>query len=217
MVQLKYLFLAFNPFEVGPIPPHWASLYHLRDLSLQKTNRNGKIPKDLSILDDLTLIDFSNNELTGPVPDEFGNLTSLKFLILKNNQLSGRLPKTLGALINLDTLVIDNNDLDGGSGHICTNVKPLTFVSDCIEVGCSCCSECCDDQSTKCFEDVWFAQQDPSSNYQYTRVTYKFNEEDIIYPVNGEADSITAFYDTFGLAIDDELFGKFMDRDVSDP
>jgi hypothetical protein len=217
MIQLKYLFLAFNPFEAGPIPPFWASLYQLRDLSLQRTNRTGKIPSDLAMLDSLTLIDFSNNDLTGSIPDEFGNLMSLKFLILKRNRLSGRLPSTLGALTNLDTLVIDQNEFDGGSGHICSSIKPVTFVSDCIEVGCSCCSECCDDESTRCYDDVWFAQQDPSSNYQYARVTYKFNEEDIIYPLHDEADAITAFYDTFGLALDDKLFSTFVDKNVSDP
>jgi hypothetical protein len=217
MVQLKYLFLAFNPFEAGPIPPVWASLYQLRDLSLQRTNRTGKIPSDLSILDSLILVDLSNNALTGPVPEEFGNLTSLKFLILKNNKLSGRLPLTLGALTNLDTLVIDHNNIDGGSSLICSTVKPPTFVSDCVEVRCSCCSQCCDDESSECYDDVWFAQQDPSSNYQYARVAYKFNEEDIAYPLPDEADEITAFYDTFGLALDDELFSNFVGRNVSVP
>lgn len=209
LVQLKYLFLAFNPFDKGPIPPYWATLYHLVDLSLQGTNRIGTIPDDLALLDNLRLIDLSNNFLTGQIPDEFGNLVSLKFLILKNNDLTGQIPSALQSLTNLDTLVLDSNDIKGGSGHICATVKPPTFVADCLEVGCSCCSFCCDDKSGNCRDKTWFAPVDPSINYQNTRIAYKFNEEDIIYPLTGETEMISGFYDTFGMAFDDELFDRF--------
>lgn len=216
LIGLKYLFLAFNPFEQGRIPPYWASLYNLVDLSLQATNRIGSIPIDLALLGNLNLIDLSNNFLTGKLPDEFGDLISLKFLILKNNELSGRLPATMERLTSLDTLVLDNNDFTGGSGYVCVSIKPRIFVADCLEVGCSCCSTCCDDKSGRCDDEVWFAQMDPSVYYQNTRIAYRFNDESIVYPLPGEPDEIAAFYDTFGMAIDDQLFDKFSGNQVDD-
>ncbi|KAE8718641.1 hypothetical protein F3Y22_tig00110007pilonHSYRG00124 [Hibiscus syriacus] len=52
----------------------------------------GDIPKTLSGLNDLEVLDLSNNKFSGEVPDFLLGLSSLSLLILSNNRLSGVLP-----------------------------------------------------------------------------------------------------------------------------
>lgn len=201
LYNLKYLFLAFNDkLTPGPIPVKWAHrLTQLKDFSLQGTKRTGNIPSDLGEMKSLVLLDLADNDLTGPIPEEIGYLRHLKFLILKENKLSGSIPESFSKLTKLDTAVMDRNDLTGGASNMCTpKLKSLVeFISDCKETKCSCCSLCCVDDKD-CNDRTWFAEQDPVVNYQYSRVAYKFNEEDVIYPVP-EAEEIKEHYDKMGV------------------
>lgn len=201
LVKLKYLFLAFNPMLTpGPIPFQWASLSELVDLSLQGTNRNGTIPGEMGLLRKLVLLDLAGNMLTGRIPEELGGLSKLTFLILKENKLSGEIPASLVTLENLDTIVVDDNNLTGGTANICPlKLASLrVFVADCLEIGCKCCTQCCKDVDTACNNVTWFSPQDPVASYQYTRVGYRFNENDVIYPLPG-SENVTDYYDTFGI------------------
>lgn len=200
--DLKYLFLAYNTrLTAGHIPPEWATLTKLVDLSLQKTNRIGKIPSQLGRLKDLVLLDLLGNNLTGEIPAEIGGMQNLTFLLLKDNHLNGIIPESMAYLTNLDTVVIDKNDLMGGASNLCPlKLKALTvFISDCNEVNCTCCTLCCSDAQSSCDNSTWFSQQDPVINYQYERVAYKFNQDDIIYPVAAAANT-SNLYNDFGIS-----------------
>ena len=201
LYNLKYLFLAFNrKLNPGPIPAEWATrLSQLSDYSLQATERTGQIPSEIGQLSSLVLLDLADNKLIGPIPSEIGNLRHLTFLVIKDNLLSGTIPESFNKLSKLDTAVMDGNNLSGGADHMCTPKLPslIEFISDCKETSCSCCSLCCVD-GIDCNDRTWFAEQDPVVNYQFSRVAYKFNEEDVIYPVP-EAEEIAEQYDKFGV------------------
>ncbi|XWS21896.1 hypothetical protein CRYUN_Cryun30bG0095100 [Craigia yunnanensis] len=61
-------------------------------LNLSTNLFEGHIPKTLSGLDNLEVLDLSNNKFSGEVPDFLTGLSSLTLLILSNNQLSGVIP-----------------------------------------------------------------------------------------------------------------------------
>lgn len=198
--ELKYLFLAYNPkLTPGPIPFEWAGLSQLVDLSLQATNRNSTIPGEIGLLHDLVMLDLANNALTGPIPTEIGTLSKLTFLILKGNKLNGDIPTSLAQLKLLDTVVIDDNSLS----RVCVTAKATStytdYIADCAADGtCPCCTLCCKLSDASCNNVTWFAPQDPVADYQYMRVGYKFNDQDVIYPLP-TAENNTNCYDTFGI------------------
>lgn len=199
--DLKYLFLAFNTeLNPGPIPVQFASMDSLEDLSLQETNRIGTIPREFHLIPELIMLDLVRNSLTGTIPSELAQLTSLKFLLLKENKLTGPIPAEFASLTKLDTFLLEQNNVSGGALSMCNapDMSVRTFVSDCSETGCECCSKCCLDSDPTCNDHIWFAQQDPVSNYLYQRVSYKFNEENLVLPVE-ELTELRDFYDTFGM------------------
>ncbi|XVF29979.1 hypothetical protein REPUB_Repub16aG0017900 [Reevesia pubescens] len=61
-------------------------------LNLSNNLFEGGIPKTLSGLDSLEVLDLSNNNFSGEIPDFLIQLSSLTQLILSNNQLSGVVP-----------------------------------------------------------------------------------------------------------------------------
>lgn len=40
---------------------------------------------------------------------------------------------------------------------------------------------------------------DPVADYRYQRIGYKFNENDLVFPVPGEANKVVDNYNTFGV------------------
>lgn len=203
LVDLKYLFLAFNPkLTAGPIPAEWSDLKSLVDFSLQRTNRNGKIPTLLSRLKNLALLDLANNEISGNVPTEIGELVELSFLILKGNKLAGEIPASLKHLSKLHTVVIDDNNFIAGAEHVCNaNSSALDdFIVDCT-INCTCCTKCCDASDKGCNNITWFSQVDPTASYEFTRFHYKFHEKDVVIPVP-DSKTVTEQYETFGMIRD---------------
>ena len=96
---LRYLFLASNALNEGPIPS-WigGNLTNLVDLSLRETGRTGEIPESFGNLTNLTMLDLSHNNLMGQVPRQLGELSKLRFLLLDHNQLTGSIPADLERL-----------------------------------------------------------------------------------------------------------------------
>ena len=74
---------------------------------------DGKIPKQLGSLANLTWLYLDNNQLTGEIPRELGGLSNLNYLILADNQLTGEIPRELGGLSNLQWLYLHRNELTG--------------------------------------------------------------------------------------------------------
>ena len=73
----------------------------------------GKIPAELSNLENLGNLYAASNRLTGTLPPELGSLSSLRVLFLYKNDLSGSLPEEYGMLTNLEDLIIYSNHLTG--------------------------------------------------------------------------------------------------------
>ena len=74
---------------------------HVTELDLGALGLNGRIPKELGGLSNLTELYLAdNNELTGEIPPELGGLSNLTGLYLYANQLTGEIPPELGSLAN---------------------------------------------------------------------------------------------------------------------
>jgi hypothetical protein len=137
-------------------------------LYLWDQNVRGKIPADLGLLTDLTiLLSLSGNQLSGTIPSSLGALTALNGLWLWDNQLSGTIPSSLGALAALTglylnsnqmsftipsslgtltaltSLRVQNNRLVGTMPFCNSNRSFYNLVADCMKVGCTCCTQCC--------------------------------------------------------------------------
>ncbi|XP_048332951.2 receptor kinase-like protein Xa21 [Ziziphus jujuba] len=116
--NLRMLNLQYNKLS-GRLPPTFCSLNssieriyvsknllrgHISDLCLCKKLREvvldhngfaGSIPRCLSNLSHLELLDLKNNNLSGEISSELGQLSNLTVLDLQSNNLSGSLPPTI--------------------------------------------------------------------------------------------------------------------------
>eukprot|EP00980_Cylindrotheca_fusiformis_P019346 scaffold6638_cov127-Cylindrotheca_fusiformis.AAC.30 len=85
-----------------------------RELFLGGNNLVGTIPEEIALLQGVTKIWLSTNQLSGEIPgDSFGELTDLSVLYLKENQLTGSVPASLNKNSNLNTLFVQENSLTG--------------------------------------------------------------------------------------------------------
>ncbi|KAH7522644.1 hypothetical protein FEM48_Zijuj07G0160600 [Ziziphus jujuba var. spinosa] len=67
----------------------------LREVVLDHNGFAGSIPRCLSNLSHLELLDLKNNNLSGEISSELGQLSNLTVLDLQSNNLSGSLPPTI--------------------------------------------------------------------------------------------------------------------------
>ncbi len=80
----------------------------IQKLDLSNNNLDGSLQAEVRQLQNLKVLDLSNNQFTG-VPAEIGQLKNLEILNLSNNQLTG-LPHELGNLSNLKVLDLRGNN-----------------------------------------------------------------------------------------------------------
>jgi len=90
------------------IPEYVFSQKDLEELDVSKNQLNGAIQAEIRHLQNLKVIDASDNQMTG-IPAEIGQLNNLQTLDLSDNQLTG-LPYELGNLQNLKILNISGNN-----------------------------------------------------------------------------------------------------------
>ncbi|XP_021764839.1 leucine-rich repeat receptor-like protein kinase PXC1 [Chenopodium quinoa] len=95
----------------GPISS-LSSLDQLRLLDLSNNRLNGSI-SPLSNCSNLKLIYLSHNDFSGEIPPEFGGLQRLLRLDASDNNLQGRLPVELKNLTRLLTFRAQNNAISG--------------------------------------------------------------------------------------------------------
>ncbi|KAM4113353.1 hypothetical protein ACJW30_05G214400 [Castanea mollissima] len=69
------------------------------------------------ILEFMSGLDFSCNNLTGGIPIELGQLSGILSLNLSHNQLTGPIPETLSNMTELESLDLSHNNLSGGIPH----------------------------------------------------------------------------------------------------
>ncbi|KAK6275765.1 hypothetical protein POUND7_005474 [Theobroma cacao] len=79
-----------------------------------------------SILQLVTSIDLSDNNLSGEIPAEIANLLGLRFMNLSNNHLTGMIPKDIGNMRLLESIDLSWNQI---SGEIPPGMSALTFLS----------------------------------------------------------------------------------------
>ncbi|XP_024959015.1 pollen receptor-like kinase 4 [Cynara cardunculus var. scolymus] len=76
MKRLKKLYLANNKFH-GKIPASLTTLPKLRDLLLENNRFEGEIP--MFVKDNLTIVNFTNNNLRGPIPKRLQEFPASQF------------------------------------------------------------------------------------------------------------------------------------------
>ncbi|KAJ8551694.1 hypothetical protein K7X08_021709 [Anisodus acutangulus] len=79
-----------------------------------------------SIVDHMSVIDLSYNQLSGEIPKELGNLTKVHALNLSHNHITGTIPSSFSNLQNIESLDLSYNNL---TGRIPTQLLELTTLS----------------------------------------------------------------------------------------
>ncbi|THF94294.1 hypothetical protein TEA_020509 [Camellia sinensis var. sinensis] len=99
-------------------------LQFLTSLDLSSNNLSGEIPDELSSLLSLISVNLSRNHLIGMIPKKIGNMKSLNSIDLSRNQLSGKVPSSMPNLNFVGYLDISYNNL---SGEIPTSTQLQSF------------------------------------------------------------------------------------------
>ncbi len=92
-------------------------------VALLNNGLRGTIPRNLSNLTNLELLNLGNNDLTGGIPVELGNLTNLEAFGLAYNRLTGGVPPALGRIPDLKWLVLYGNPLSGCLPHALSRLR----------------------------------------------------------------------------------------------
>mmetsp|Transcript_30566 Transcript_30566/g.46902 ORF Transcript_30566/g.46902 Transcript_30566/m.46902 type:complete len:730 (+) Transcript_30566:131-2320(+) len=97
----------------GSLPREISLLGDLSFLILENNDIFGRIPTEIKVLKRLDDLDLKYNSISGTIPPELGELPMLRVLELSNNYLEGPLPKKFENLESLRTLALDSNLLTG--------------------------------------------------------------------------------------------------------
>ena len=92
-------------------------------LVLDQRGLSGRLPAELGLLSQLSLLQLTDNELQGTIPPELGRLGKLELLILAGNDIGGGIPADLADLASLSHISLTGNDL---SGNIPPELSSLT-------------------------------------------------------------------------------------------
>ncbi|XP_057724562.1 receptor-like protein 15 [Arachis stenosperma] len=82
-------------------------------LDLSSNQLTGEIPHQIGELSGLHALNLSHNHLEGPIPTSFHNLQSIESMDLSNNSLSGEIPLQLEDLHYLSVFNVCYNNLSG--------------------------------------------------------------------------------------------------------
>ncbi|CAJ2655945.1 unnamed protein product [Trifolium pratense] len=88
-------------------------LENMTGLDLSCNNLIGTIPSQIGNLQKIIALNLSHNYLSGPIPITFSNLTQIESLDLSYNKLSGEIPSQLTQLNLLSTFNLSYNNLSG--------------------------------------------------------------------------------------------------------
>ena len=88
-------------------------LNFMSGLDLSCNNLTGDIPYELGQLSSIHALNLSYNHLTGFIPKSFSSLSSLESLDLSHNNLSGEIPSELAGLNFLEVFSVAHNNLSG--------------------------------------------------------------------------------------------------------
>ncbi|XP_028779349.1 receptor like protein 21-like [Neltuma alba] len=88
-------------------------LNFMSGLDLSSNQLVGEIPSQIGYLDAIHALNLSNNRLKGPIPKTFSNLKQIESLDLSHNKLTGHIPAQLTQLYSLSSFSVAQNNLSG--------------------------------------------------------------------------------------------------------
>lgn len=97
----------------GEIPRCITSLSFLRILDLIGNRLSGDLPADIGRLHRLTVLNVADNLISGSIPASLTSLSSLMHLDLRNNKISGPLPQNFGNMRMLSRALLSRNQISG--------------------------------------------------------------------------------------------------------
>ena len=111
----------------GEIPKCLTSLSSLRILDLIGNKLTGEIPADIGNLKRLTVLNIADNSISGEIPASIVGMSSLMHLDLRNNQISGEIPADFGKLGMLSRALLSRNQI---TGSIPTSISQMYRLAD---------------------------------------------------------------------------------------
>ncbi|CAL0312829.1 unnamed protein product [Lupinus luteus] len=121
---------SWNGVVCSPILTSTNTTPRVTSLSLPNSHLIGSIPFDLGLIENLQVLDLSNNSLNGSLPSSFCQPSSqLRLLNLSSNLITGEVPETITQLRFLEILNLSDNSLVGKVPDNLSNLQNLTVVS----------------------------------------------------------------------------------------
>ncbi|XP_058736572.1 probably inactive leucine-rich repeat receptor-like protein kinase At3g28040 [Vicia villosa] len=115
---------------IGSVPAGSNRLLEtLTMLDLSVNQLKGNVPAEIGLLSKLRYLNFSWNDLDSAIPPEFGLLQNLEVLDLRNCALFGLIPEDICDSGNLDVLQLDGNSLKGPIPEDIGNCSSLYLLS----------------------------------------------------------------------------------------
>ncbi|KAI9095338.1 hypothetical protein K1719_026372 [Acacia pycnantha] len=100
-------------------------------LDLSDNQLTGEIPFQIGYLDNIHTLNLSHNYLTGSIPETFSDLKEIESLDLSYNKLEGHIPSQLTQLYSLSVFSVAHNNLSGMTPNMKNQFG--TFDSSCYE------------------------------------------------------------------------------------
>lgn len=101
-------------YMTGQISPEICKLPRLSSITITDWNGiSGEIPRCITTLSFLRIIDLSGNRISGTLPAEIGKLQQLTRLTVADNLITGAIPPSLTAVTGLTHLDLRNNRISG--------------------------------------------------------------------------------------------------------
>uniref|UniRef100_J3MBT2 non-specific serine/threonine protein kinase n=2 Tax=Oryza brachyantha TaxID=4533 RepID=J3MBT2_ORYBR len=88
-------------------------LNYMSGLDFSSNQLEGNIPENIGRMQWLRALNLSNNLFSGPIPKSLSNLSNLESLDLSHNSLGGQIPPELQALQSLEVFSVAYNNLSG--------------------------------------------------------------------------------------------------------
>ncbi|PWA86863.1 Leucine-rich repeat-containing protein [Artemisia annua] len=111
--MLQYLSLASNSIQ-GPFPLSICNMNNLYILDMSNNLFNGVIPRCFGYFSShLKMVDLGNNSFHGTIPNTYEDCEELGGIILNGNQLEGEIPSSFSKCQSLNILDLGNNNLNG--------------------------------------------------------------------------------------------------------
>lgn len=150
------------------------SSQQVEEIRLGRSDLEGTLPPELSLLNGIKIIELTDNKISGGVPESWGALVNLEELLLKENELTGVVPSSICALHD-------------------SNLN--RFDVDCMNYECSCCTNCIEDldnesldekSSSNDYMDSEDLNTEDLENEEMSNEEINAREEDIQYVLSVE-------------------------------